>query len=141
MLSQEQPGNVVGTAASVVVRVLVVDDDPYFLDVLARILRAENFRVCCAGGVEDAIKILQRDAIDLVISDLRMPECDGLRLLQQVRASAKPVPVIILSAYDEADCYLEAMNAGATAFLRKPVETQELFKTVRSCLNSRDACR
>ena len=141
MQSKEQPEIVVGERARPPGRILVVDDDPHFLNVLARILKGEDFQVCCATDAAEAIQILHHDPIDVVISDLRMPECDGLRFLQQVRASANQVPVIILTAYDEADSYLEAMNAGASGFLHKPVETEELLQAVRTCLSSRDARR
>jgi DNA-binding response OmpR family regulator len=136
MRSIEQPEVAVGAGARPCARILVVDDDRHFLNVLARILKAEAFQVCCAADADEAIQILNHDPIDVVISDWRMPECDGLRLLQQVRASANRVPVIILTAYDEPDSYLEAMNAGASGFLHKPVQTEELLQTVRTCLSS-----
>jgi two-component system response regulator AtoC len=72
----------------------------------------------------------------LVISDLRMPECDGLNFLESLRGSGNTVPVIILTAYGEVDTYLAAMNAGATEYLNKPIQSDELLKTVRACLRS-----
>ena len=66
-----------------------------------------------------------------------MPECDGLSFLQSLRQGGNNVPVIILTAYGEADTYLEAMNAGATEYLNKPIHSDELLRIVRSCLRSR----
>jgi DNA-binding response OmpR family regulator len=74
---------------------------------------------------------------DLVISDLRMPECDGLSFLEALRQGGNKVPVIILTAYSEVDTYLAAMNAGATEYLNKPIHSDELLRIVRSCLRSR----
>jgi DNA-binding NtrC family response regulator len=115
-------------------RILVVDDDPHFLRVLARILSGENFLVTSAAGACDALELLKSAQFDLVISDLRMPECDGLNLLESLRGSGNTLPVIILTAYGEVDTYLAAMNAGATEYLNKPIQSDELLKSVRACL-------
>jgi len=118
-------------------RILIVDDDPHFLRVLARILSGENFLVTTAGGACDALELLRNAQFDLVISDLRMPECDGLNFLESLRRTGNTDPVIILTAYGEVDTYLAAMNAGATEYLNKPIQSDELLKIVRSCLRSR----
>jgi len=118
-------------------RILIVDDDPHFLRVLARILSGENFLVSSAGGACDALELIKSAQFDLVISDLRMPECDGLNFLEALRRKGNNVPVIILTAYGEVDTYLAAMNAGATEYLNKPIHSEELLRIVRSCLRSR----
>jgi DNA-binding NtrC family response regulator len=115
-------------------RILIVDDDPHFLRVLGRILSGENFLVTSAGGACDALELVKSAHFDLIISDLRMPECDGLSFLQALRQGGKNVPVIILTAYGEVDTYLDAMNAGATEYLNKPILSDELLRIVRSCL-------
>jgi len=117
-------------------RILVLDDDPHFLRVLARILSGENFLVTSAAGACDALELMKSAQFDLVISDLRMPECDGLNFLESLRQTGNSVPVIILTAYGEVDTYLAAMNAGATEYLNKPIQSDELLKTVRSCLRA-----
>ena len=118
-------------------RILIVDDDPHFLRVLARILSGENFLVTSAAAACDALALLREAEFDLVISDLRMPECDGLNFLESLRGTGSTVPVIILTAYGEVDTYLAAMNAGATEYLNKPIQFDDLLKTVRSCLRAR----
>jgi DNA-binding NtrC family response regulator len=122
-------------------RILIVDDDQHFLRVLARILSGENFLVTSAGGACDALELVKSAQFDLVISDLRMPEYDGLSFLQALRHGGNNVPVIILTAYGEVDTYLEAMNAGATEYLNKPIRSDELLTIVRSCLRSRSSHR
>jgi DNA-binding NtrC family response regulator len=122
-------------------RILIVDDDPYFLRVLSRILTGENFQVKTAEGAVEAAQILQENSFDLVISDLRLPDGDGLSILQQIRKSGSEIPVVILTAYGEVDSYLEAMNAGATEYLNKPVKSEELLVVVRSCLRPRASAR
>jgi DNA-binding NtrC family response regulator len=115
-------------------RILVVDDDTHFLRVLSRILSSESFRVTATTGACEAIELFRHCPFDLVICDLRMPDCDGLHFLQAIRHGDHEVPVIILTAYGEVDSYLEAMNAGATEYLNKPVNSAELLTVVRNCL-------
>jgi DNA-binding NtrC family response regulator len=117
-------------------RILVVDDDPHFLRVLSRVLSSEKFQVTASPGACEALDILRHAQFDLIICDLRMPECDGLKFLHGVRMEGNDVPVIILTAYGEVETYLEAMNAGATEYLNKPINSEELLKIVRSCLKS-----
>jgi DNA-binding NtrC family response regulator len=115
-------------------RILIIDDDPHFLRVLQRILSGEKFVVTATSNPCEAIGLLRSNNFDLIICDLRMPDCDGLNLLQAIRGSGSQIPVIILTAYGEVDTYLEAMNAGATEYLNKPIKSDELVQVVRNCL-------
>ena len=115
-------------------RILIIDDDPHFLRVLQRILSGEKFVVTATSNSCDAVDLLRSGNFDLIICDLRMPDCDGLNLLQAIRSAGNEIPVIILTAYGEVDTYLEAMNAGATEYLNKPINTDELVQVVRNCL-------
>ena len=80
-------------------RILIVDDDPHFLRVLQRILSGEKFAVMATSNPCDAIEFLRSNNFDLIICDLRMPDCDGLNLLQAIRSGGNETPVIILTAY------------------------------------------
>jgi len=115
-------------------RILIIDDDPHFLRVLQRILSSEKFEVTASSNPCEAIELLRSNNFNLIICDLRMPDCDGLNLLQAIRSGGNEIPVIILTAYGEVDTYLEAMNAGATEYLNKPIKSDELVQVVRSCL-------
>ena len=115
-------------------RLLIIDDDPHFLRVLQRILSGEKFVVTATSNSCEAAELLRSGSFDLVICDLRMPDCDGLNLLQSIRTVGNETPVIILTAYGEVDTYLEAMNAGATEYLNKPIRSDELLQVVRNCL-------
>ena len=125
-MSTESPG-----------RILVVDDDPYFLRVLSRLLSAENFQVKTAEGAAQAAQVLQHENFDVVVSDLRLPDGDGLTILQELRKTGAETPVVILTAYGEVESYIAAMNAGATEYLNKPVKSEELIEVIRRCLRSR----
>ena len=115
-------------------RILIIDDDPHFLRILQRILSGEQFGVTATSNSCEAIELLRSSNFDLAICDLRMPECDGLNILQALRSGGSEIPVIILTAYGEVDTYLEAMNAGATEYLNKPIKSEELVQVVRNCL-------
>ncbi len=115
-------------------RILIIDDDPHFLRILQRILSGEKFLVTATSNPCDAIRLLRSSNFSLIICDLRMPDCDGLNLLQTIRNAGNEIPVIILTAYGEVDTYLEAMNAGATEYLNKPIKSDELVLVVRNCL-------
>ena len=130
----ESPGAEESTVEPITGRILIVDDDPHFLRVLSRILSGENFAVTASSNPCEAIDLLRSSNFDLIICDLRMPDCDGLNLLQTVRSGGSETPVVILTAYGEVDSYLEAMNAGATEYLNKPIKSDELVQVVRNCL-------
>jgi DNA-binding NtrC family response regulator len=115
-------------------RILIIDDDPHFLRILQRILSGEKFLVTATSNPCEALQLLRSGNFNLIICDLRMPECDGLNLLQAIRGGGNEIPVIILTAYGEVDTYLEAMNAGATEYLNKPIKSEELVLVVRKCL-------
>lgn len=118
-------------------RILLVDDDPYFLRVLSRILTDENFHVRTASNASEAEQTLRECSFDVVISDLRLPDGDGVSILESLRRAGSSVPVVILTAYGEVDSYLAAMNAGAVEYLNKPVKSEELLGVVRNCLRPR----
>ena len=115
-------------------RILLIDDDPHFLRILQRILSGEKFQVTASSNPCEALGLLRSGKFDLIICDLRMPDCDGLNLLQTIRGAGNEIPVVILTAYGEVDTYLEAMNAGATEYLNKPINSDELIAVVRKCL-------
>jgi two-component system, response regulator, stage 0 sporulation protein F len=123
-------------AAKLTGRILVVDDDPCFLRILSRILTNENFQVTTTTDACEAVESLGTMPFDLIISDLRMPECDGLSLLQAVRKAGFDIPIIILTSFGDVETYLEAMNAGATEYLNKPTKSfDEMLRVIRTCLN------
>ena len=133
----ERAGNLGATgpeSSEISGRILIIDDDPHFLRVLQRILSGEKFSVTSTSNPCDAVGLLRSGNFNLIICDLRMPDCDGLNLLHVIRGSGNEIPVIILTAYGEVDTYLEAMNAGVTEYLNKPIKSEELVTVVRNCL-------
>ena len=115
---------------------LVVDDDEAFRKILVRTLtsRGYNVREAENGLVGKTIFDLARVEIRLVISDIRMPELDGVQLLKHIRTSSK-VPVVLMTGFSEILEVQQAYEMGASEFLTKPFRVADIFKTVEACLN------
>ena len=99
--------------------ILVVDDDKATRDGVARTLRSD-YSVLTAADADAAMAALPVNAVDLVLTDLRMPGRDGLSLLRDIIAAYPSIPVILLSAYGSVESAVEAMKDGAYDFLTKP---------------------
>lgn len=112
--------------------VLCVDDEPNILSALKRVLRAEDCRVLQAGGGQEALEILERESVDVVLSDMRMPGMDGAALLAQVRARWPETARILLTGYADMNATIAAINDGQIyRYIHKPWDDNELRLTVR----------
>jgi two-component system, NtrC family, response regulator HydG len=117
--------------------ILVVDDDESNRVTLERLLRREGFAVHHASSGREAIDLLRSRAIDLVLTDLKMPGMSGLDLLRAVRAIDPDVEVVVMTAYGTVETAVEAMKDGAYDFVSKPLKRIELTTTVRKALEKR----
>ncbi|AKF05027.1 sigma-54-dependent transcriptional regulator [Sandaracinus amylolyticus] len=124
-------------------RVLVVDDDRAVGLVLASLLKQAGYESHHVASGEDALAALASRAIDVVISDVRMPGMDGMELLGEVKQRTPDVPVLLLTAHGSVPLAVEAMKAGAAEFLLKPFDRDEVLFTVEKALatNARVAAR
>ncbi len=108
-------------------RILVVDDEAPQRDILRTILESEGFAVETSGGAREAVGRCREAAFDLVLTDQRMPDGDGLLLLEEVRKLEDPPEVILMTAYGSIDSAVQAMRMGAFDYLAKPLERAELL--------------
>jgi len=115
----------------------VVDDEASARTTLALLLRRRGHRVEEADGVASATKRLAEQTFDLVVTDLRMPDGDGLDVLQAARAQADAPEVILLTAYAEWKSAKEAIRLGALDYFEKGQEPEELFHRIDNALASR----
>ena len=115
-------------------RVLVVEDQEAERHALERLLRLAQYDVVAAASAEEALEWCDQP-IDLVITDLRMPQRSGLDLLMQWREVRPDTPFILATAYGDVDSAVRAMKLGASDYLTKPVEPQRLLQTVRQVLD------
>jgi DNA-binding response OmpR family regulator len=116
--------------------VLVVDDDPTFCGIMAEILKMYRARVFIANSAEEAIGILEKTTPDLILTDVMMPEVDGLTFVRQIRAEGHSarVPVIVVSAGVSSREQAAALQAGADSFLPKPFSLKDLQAAVSTLL-------
>lgn len=110
--------------------VLVVDDSPDTLEVIRRNLQAAGFRVVAVPGVVEAVRALAATAVDLVVTDLRMPGGSGLDLVRHVRENHADIEVIMVTGYASVPGAVEAMRTGAHEYLAKPFTDSELLDAV-----------
>jgi len=104
------------------VRVLIVDDEEGMRDFLAFVLKTEGYQPLTAAGGREALELLQRNNIDAILADLKMPGMDGLELLRRIREYDQNAVVIIMTAYASLQTALEAMKYGAYDYLLKPFD-------------------
>jgi len=111
-------------------RILVVDDSPSTLEVLRRNLTAEGYQVLTSSGVTEAVNILDRAKVDLVITDLKMPKVSGMDLVRHVQENLKDTEVMMVTGYPSIDGAVEAVKTGAEEYLAKPFTDEELLSAV-----------
>src|SRR5258706_13582812 len=117
---------------------LVADDDPGLRESLERTLTREGYRVLLASDGRAALERLQDGAIDLIVTDLKMPGLTGLELLRAAKAIAPDVDVILLTAFGTVEEAVKAMKDGAYDFLTKPFRREQLLKLIDKALERRE---
>jgi DNA-binding NtrC family response regulator len=118
-------------------RLLVVDDEPSARSTLALLLRKRGHQVLEAEGVATASRRLSEEVFDLVVTDLRMPDGDGLDVLRTAKAQAPGTEVILLTAYAEWKSAKEAIRIGALDYFEKGQEPDELYHRIDKALGAR----
>ncbi len=118
-------------------RVLVVDDEPAILRFLRTGLSAQGFIVSEAQAGRAALDCIRRDAIDLVVLDLGLPDMDGFDVIHQVREAGSAIPIIVLSSRDDESSKVSALDLGADDFVTKPFGIDELFARIRAAQRHR----
>jgi two-component system response regulator PilR (NtrC family) len=114
--------------------ILVVDDEPEVCKLVQRLLRHDRFRVLRATSGRSALAKLRRRSVDLVILDIRMPDLDGLQVLERLRRLRKTLPVLMLTAYGHLDTARQAMQLGAYDYVTKPFSIELMKKIVHEAL-------
>ena len=117
---------------------LVADDDPGLRESLERTLTREGYRVLLASDGRAALERLQDGAVDLIVTDLKMPGLTGLELLRAAKAIAPDIDVILLTAFGTVEEAVKAMKDGAYDFLTKPFRREQLLKLIDKALERRE---
>jgi len=114
--------------------ILVVDDDVSVLALFQMVLSTEGYKITCASSGEEALQQLEHKRFDLLISDLRLPDLDGIALVKQAKILNPAMPSIVLTAYGTVESAVAAMKEGAYDYLTKPFNNEELRLTVKKGL-------
>ena len=111
-------------------RILVVDDEENARVALSKILTHDGYEVSSAGNGLEALNFLRSNDVELIITDLNMPEMNGLMFLRELNRSYPTSKVIMITAYGEVESYLEAITLGAFEYINKPVKYDDLKKVI-----------
>src|SRR5512140_1169160 len=122
-------------------RILIVDDEPKLGVLVAEALELDGHEPVRVGSGREALARLEVDRFDVVVTDLRMPEVDGLAVLRAARALPAPPEVVLMTAFATAESAVAAMKAGAADYIVKPFAMDELRLRVRRLAAQREAER
>jgi two-component system response regulator FixJ len=118
--------------------VYVVDDDDAALDSLLMLLTAEGLPAVGFHNPVEFLKALPEEPRGCLITDLRMPEMDGVELIRTLREQGVIIPVIVITGHADVTKAVDAMKAGAADFIEKPFESDLILRLVRACLEEND---
>ncbi len=121
--------------------VLVVDDDRANLDSVARIFQREGLETLTASNGTEALELLRRPEVSVMVTDLMMPGMDGQELLKASRTIRPDVEVVLMTAYGTVETAVAAMKDGAYDFITKPLKRHSLVKAVQKALEKPRAGR
>ncbi|MGZ8199378.1 MAG: sigma-54-dependent transcriptional regulator [Methylosarcina sp.] len=113
---------------------LIVDDEPDIRELLEITLRRMDIETCCVDNIGSAKAILQQKSFDLCLTDLRLPDGDGLELVDFIQSAPTPIPVAVITAHGSMDTAILAMKKGAFDFISKPVDLTVLRQLVNNAL-------
>ncbi|KKK96934.1 hypothetical protein LCGC14_2657790 [marine sediment metagenome] len=122
-------------------RILIADDEPMFLETTAELLGYRGYECDCARDASEAAELLGRQRYDLLISDIKMPGNSNLEFINSLKKIAKGMPVILVTAYPSIESAIESIHLPVVAYLRKPVEFDELLSKVEEGLRQSEAGR
>jgi len=119
-------------------RVIIIDDHKLFTNGLSSILESIGLRVMSTfDSAKKAVLYLQNNEIDIVFSDINMPEMDGLKLCKRLKRDQIKAKIIMLSMYEDPNIIKEAFECGASAYLSKNTEKEEIIKAVEKSLDNK----
>lgn len=113
--------------------VLLIDDDVDVVEILTQVLERAGFAVRSTGDGEQALKMVEKERPDAVVTDVMIPRMDGWRICQRIKGNplTAAIPILIMTAKTESIAELMSYESGADAYISKPFDNQEFIETVR----------
>lgn len=115
------------------IRVAIVDDDALLAGALANLMRSAGFVAVVFSSAEQFLESRRTSAIDVLLTDYELPGTDGIRMIHMLRAGGDLIPAILMTAHDSPALRGHALAAGATDFLSKPFDADELILAIEAC--------
>ncbi|MBN4054392.1 sigma-54-dependent Fis family transcriptional regulator, partial [Nitrospira defluvii] len=114
--------------------ILIVDNEKSMREFLAIVLKKEGYRCATAEDGERALKIVEKNQFDLVLSDIKMPKVDGIELLKTLKERSPETAVVMMTAFASTETAIEAMKEGAYDYLTKPFQIDEVKIIIKNVL-------
>jgi len=117
-------------------KILLIDDDKLILMTLKRVLKREGYEVITAMSGQTALRHMEEDGFDLIISDIKMPQMDGIETVKKIREfltehNKIPIPELFITGYAKEDVYQKALELNAAGYIEKPFDVKALQDTVK----------
>lgn len=114
--------------------ILVVDDEEIVRTTLKRVLNRNEMEVTMAASAKEALELLKTRAFDLIVTDVKMPEMDGIKFLKRVKAKDSELPVVVLTGFATVEMTKDALQSGAFNFITKPFEVENILSIIKKGL-------
>lgn len=120
-------------------KILLVDDDKLVLMTLKRLLTREGYEVTAALSGQGALRRMEEDGFDLIISDIKMPQMDGIETVKKIReylslSHKTPIPEVFITGYAREEIYQKALELNAAGYIEKPFDVKTLQDTVKKLI-------
>ena len=122
-------------------RILLIDDDPGLSEVILMLLERDGYAAQHAGSVKAGIAKVEAASLDLVITDLKLPDGTGLDVVAGVRARRPRLPIIMITSYSSMESAIDALRAGANDYVIKPFDNEQFLRAIARALNERRTVR
>lgn len=119
-------------------RILLVDDDPEFVALIGKYLRSKGFDVFAAGTAQECRNVMANVQPNVALIDVKLPDQSGVDLVGEIKAIDEATPVIMISAFGDPKLVVEAMQAGASDYIQKPIDHEELLNKLNVALELRE---
>ncbi|HKJ41343.1 MAG TPA: response regulator, partial [Sunxiuqinia sp.] len=116
-------------------KILIIDDDTFICEILKKQLTSRGYEVETAFSGKSGMNAMRNGKFDLVLCDFRLPDTDGLELLQKIKAISKNTVVIIITAYADVRQAVKLMKMGADDYITKPLQQEEIISLIKSKLS------
>ena len=119
-------------------KILVIDDQRSIRKTLKEILEYEGNEVVLAENGPEGLQFIDDDKFDIILCDIKMPEMDGIEVLQKIVEKGQDIPVIMISGHGNIDTAVDAIKKGAYDFIEKPLDLNRLLVTIRNAIEKKD---